>query len=66
MKGITSLEDVNPGDFYVDNERNIWVVESLCKEPTITLRRIGTDNCLRSGAIGSLNLAEFVKLVPEE
>lgn len=65
MKGIRNLDGVKPGDLYTKDGTDVWRVESCCELPTITLKREGVDQ-RDGGAVGSPNVSEFIRLIPEE
>lgn len=65
---INSTEGLEPGQFFTRHGGDVWVVESVCREPTVGLRRIyppGDPDKVRA-AIGSSALDGFLRLVPIE
>lgn len=63
-KGIKSVHQLEPGQLYTTNGKDVWVLESFCEHPTATLRNLNTDE-KRGGAVGCMSLQDFVRLVPE-
>ena len=55
-------DDVN--SYYTTNGEDIWQFIAYCEFPTATMLNIKTGERV-GGAIGSLILKPFIKLVPE-
>ncbi len=53
------------GKFYTTDGTDIWMLQSYCGQPTVTMVNVRTGD-LRGGAVGCLNLQPFKKLVIEE
>ncbi len=62
---ISSTNDLNPGDLYTTDGKDVWIVQSFCEHPTVTMQNLRSDERV-GGAVGSRNLKDFVKLVPIE
>lgn len=62
---INSLDGVAPGDLYTKDGKDVWIVETYCEHPTITMKNLATGQ-KQGGAVGSLIVKSFVKLVPSE
>ena len=65
MKGIRSLNGMEPGDLFTTDGHNVWKVVSYSELPTITLLNMETGEQTRGG-VGCRLLADFIRLVPEE
>lgn len=61
---IDSLSNIKIQDLFTIDGKDVWAVETYCELPTITLKNIRTGE-KRGGAVGCLNLKDFVKLKPE-
>lgn len=61
---IDSLANIQPGDLYTTNGRDVWEVESFFTMPSITLKNLRTGEKTTAG-IGALNLQIYVPLKPE-
>lgn len=59
---INSLNGIEPGKLFTTKGDDVWEVVSMCHHPTITLRNL-RDGTECGGAVGCLNLKEFVPLV---
>ena len=55
----------NIGTYWTTNGKDVWELVAYCKYPTATLVNLKTGE-KRGGAIGSLNLQPFTKLIPEK
>jgi len=60
---IDTLDGIEPGDVFTTDGHDVWRVVSFCHHPTITLKNIETGKEI-GGAVGCLNVRNFVKLVP--
>lgn len=63
-KGIHTLAGIRPGDLYTTDGQDVWRVQSLCERPTVTLVNVESGE-RTGGAVGSLNVSDFRRLVPE-
>jgi len=62
---IDTLTGVKVGDLYTKTGLDVWEVKTFCENPTITLVNIRTHE-KELGAIGSLNVKDFVQLVKKD
>jgi len=62
---ISSYEDIDFDVLYTTNGKDAWRVLYCCEFPTVTLQNIETNEKI-GGAIGSLNVRPFRKLVSED
>ena len=60
---INTVEGMKPKDLFTSDGKDVWEVESFCGLPTVTLKNLRTGKKI-SGAVGCLNLKDFVPLVP--
>ena len=65
MPGINSTRELEPGDLFTINGKDVWECTGWCNEPTVHMRNIRTGETT-GGAVGCLNLSKFIKLKPEE
>lgn len=63
MKGIDSLDVVRRCRFFTLTGDDIWKLEMYCEQPYVVLRNVETG-AKRAGAVGCLNLAKFMPLIP--
>ncbi len=50
---IKSIHEIKPGDLYFDTvNKKVYFVESYCKEPTVTLKRIDAEDRIDAGISG--------------
>jgi len=61
---INSIDDLEPGMYFTTESGQIWVLESCCPLPTATLKNLETGERV-GGAVSSLNLQPFIRLIPE-
>lgn len=62
---INSLKGIKPGMLFTETGTQVWEVVSMCELPTITLRNLRTKEEV-GGAVGCLNLENFVPLVMQQ
>ena len=62
---ISSTNDLKPGDLYTTDGKDVWIVQSFCEHPTVTMQNIRSGKSV-GGAVGCRNLKDFVKLLPVE
>ncbi len=61
---INSLDGLEPGQLFTTRDgRDVWAIQSMCSEPTITLKNLHNGRLL-GGAVGCPNVKDFVPLVP--
>jgi hypothetical protein len=64
IRGINSVEDCEKYRYWIDSRGDIWEILSYCIRPTVKLRNMRNPDEEASGAIGCLNVQEFMPLVP--
>ena len=65
MGGIKMSDKPKPGDLYQRTDGSVWRIKWVCTVPSIALTRIDDEEVTISGGVGCLNLAPFVRLIPE-
>lgn len=65
MEEVVYKLEKETGKLFTNDGESAWRLIGFCKEPTATFENVETKE-RRSGAISSLIVREFKKLIPEE
>ncbi|MCF7853608.1 MAG: hypothetical protein K9N51_02330 [Candidatus Pacebacteria bacterium] len=60
---INSVHDLDVGDLYTTDGKDVWEVKTFIDRPSVTLQNVRTGE-ERGGAVGCRLLADFIRLRP--
>lgn len=63
---IRSVAEIEPGDLYTTNGKDVWVVKGIFTMPSLAIESLTNPGEWRHLGLGGTMAEEFTRLVPEK